>query len=149
MTSIVQSSNHRFTASGLNRTRRPVLRKGRPWFRRLLTCRVLQRAYSATSRTVQRTGAFWVEELKAAGVSEGFGVAFIAMISVSTSGCMSSPLASTQSTLLRNEHCCTSGHPHHSLKRVEIRVMTSCDNQLSKSFHDEHDAKNQGENDGQ
>jgi hypothetical protein len=39
-----QSSSHRFTASGLNLTKRPALRKGSPWFRRLLTCRVLQRA---------------------------------------------------------------------------------------------------------
>jgi hypothetical protein len=39
-----QSSNQRFTASALNLTKRPALWKGNPWFRRLLTCRLLQRA---------------------------------------------------------------------------------------------------------
>ena len=71
------------------------------------------------------------------------------MIGVSTSWLMSQQFASAQSTLLRNEHCCTPGHPYHSLREVWICVMTSCDNQLSKSFHEEHDAKTQVENDSQ
>jgi hypothetical protein len=39
-----QSSNHRLTASGLNRTRWPSLRKGSPCSRRVVTWRILHRA---------------------------------------------------------------------------------------------------------